>query len=326
MESVGVVFMGTAEIACPSLAALLACPNVRVTGVVTQPDRPQGRSLQVQPSPVKRLAEAHGLPVFQPERVRHPDSVRQLAAWRPDLIAVMAYGQILPPAVLELPRFGCVNVHASLLPKYRGAAPIQWALANGESETGVTIMQMDAGMDTGPILSQRATPIGPEDTAETLHDRLAALGAALLVQTLPGYLAGSIRPRPQPAEGVSYAPRLRKEDGQVDWHLPARVLWNRLRAFRPWPGLFTYLPPCEPSGGTRRLLKLWEAEVVPGHGPPGQVLEADPSGIVVGCGTDALRLLALQREGGRRMSAREFLAGCALRPGLQLGNEPAPAA
>lgn len=321
MEPVRVVFMGTAEIACPSLAALLACPEVRVTAVVTQPDRPSGRALQVQPSPVKRLAEARGLPVLQPDRVRHPQAVRQLAELRPDLIAVMAYGQILPQAVLELPRFGCVNVHASLLPKYRGAAPIQWALAHGEPETGVTIMQMDAGMDTGPILSQRAAPIRPEDTAQTLHDRLAELGAALLLETLPGYLAGSIQPRPQPPEGVSYAPRLRKEDGRIDWQLPARVLWNRLRAFKPWPGLFTHLPACGESAGGPRLVKLWEAEVVFQQGPPGRVLAADKSGIVVGCGTDALRVLELQREGARRMSAREFLAGCPFHPGLQLGDQ-----
>lgn len=320
MEPVRVVFMGTAEIACPSLAALLACPQVRVTAVVIQPDRPVGRSLQVQPPPVKRLAQARGLPVLQPERVRHPEAERQLAELHPDLIVVMAYGQILPQTVLDLPRFGCVNVHASLLPKYRGAAPIQWALANGEQETGVTIMQMDAGMDTGPILSQRPTPIGPEDTAETLHDRLAALGAALLLDTLPGYLAGSIRPTPQPSEGVSYAPRLRKEDGRIDWRLPARVIWNRLRAFKPWPGLFTYLPASGAGGGSQRLLKLWEAEVVPQQGQPGLVLAADNSGIVVGCGTDALRVLTLQREGGRRMSAREFLAGCPLGPGVQLGD------
>jgi methionyl-tRNA formyltransferase len=335
MQPLRVVFMGTAEIACPSLAALVASPGVSVVAVVTQPDRPKGRDLRVQPCAVKQLAVRQGRPVLQPERARQPEFMQQLAALRPDLIAVMAYGQILPAAILALPPFGCVNVHTSLLPKYRGAAPIQWAIAHGDTETGVTIMQMDAGMDTGPILAQRATPIHAADNAQTLHDRLAQLGAQLLVETIPGLVSKTIQPRPQPAEGVSHAPKIKKEDGRIDWQLPARVLWNRLRAFTPWPGAFTHLPPVSPSGRGRSpgetppeggtanqplLLKIWDAEVVSQQGPAGQVLLADKTGIVVGCGQDALRLLTVQREGGRRMSAQEFLAGHALKTGRVFGN------
>jgi len=303
--------MGTAEIACPSLAALCASPGVSVVAVVTQPDRPKGRDLKVQPCAVKQLAVGKGLLVLQPERARHPEFVAELARLRPDLIAVMAYGQILPQAILDLPPLGCVNVHTSLLPKYRGAAPIQWAIANGDNETGVTLLQMDAGMDTGGILAQRATPIRDADNAQTLHDRLAQLGAELLVETIPGLVAKTIVARPQPAEGVSHAPKIKKEDGRIDWQLPARTLWNRLRAFTPWPGAFTHLP-----AETRPLLlKIWEAEVESQQGPVSQVLAADKTGIVVSCGTDALRLLTVQREGGRRMSAAEYLAGHPLKPG-----------
>jgi len=307
--------MGTAAFACPSLAALCSSPGVHVLAVVTQPDRPKGRDRLVQPSAVKQLAMDKGLPVLQPERARQPEFVAELARRCPDLIVVVAYGQLLPATVLELPRLGCVNVHASLLPRYRGAAPIQWALLNGESETGVTIMQMDAGLDTGPILAQRATPIRPEDTAETLHDRLAQMGAELLVETLPGLVSGTVQPRPQPAEGVSYAPKIQKDDGRIDWQLPARLIANRLRAFTPWPGAFTPLP-ARPQ--PRRLL-LWQAQVVPQCGPPGAILQADKAGLVVACGQDALRIVTLQLEGGRRMTAQEFLAGHTLRPGDKLG-------
>jgi methionyl-tRNA formyltransferase len=343
MEALRVIFMGTAEIACPSLAALCACPGVSVVAVVTQPDRPKGRDLKVQPCAVKQLATGKGLPVLQPERARQPDFIRQLAEVRPDLIAVMAFGQILPQAILDLPRFGCLNVHTSLLPKYRGAAPLQWALLNGDTETGVTIMQMDAGLDTGPIIAQRTTPIRPEDNAQTLHDRLAQMGAELLVETVPGLVCGAIKPRPQSAEGVSYAPKIKKEDGRIDWRLSAQAIWNRLRAFTPWPGAFTHLcgvPPSgghasredslpeggtsnhpPPKGGTTsqpHLLKLWQAEIVVQQGAPGEILGADKAGLVVACGQDALRILTLQREGGRRMTTQEFLAGHALKAGDKL--------
>ena len=308
--------MGTAEIACPSLAALLTSPNVSVVAVVTQPDRPKGRDLKVQPCAVKQFAMAKSLPVLQPERARQPEFLAELAALQPDLIVVMAYGQILPQAMLELPPLGCLNIHTSLLPKYRGAAPIQWAIAHGETETGVTLMQMDAGMDTGGILAQRTTPIHAADNAQTLHDRLAHLGAELLSETLPGLVSKAVTPRPQPSEGVSHAPKIKKEDGRIDWQLPAQTIWNRLRAFTPWPGVFTFLP-VQPQA---QLLKIWVAEVVRQQGPPGQVLAADKSGIVAGCGQDALRITVLQREGGRRMSAAEFLAGHPLNPGQSLAS------
>jgi methionyl-tRNA formyltransferase len=314
MTALRIIFMGTAKLSCASLQALLASPDFNVAAVVTQPDKPKGRDLKLQPSPVKQLGVERGLPLLQPARARNEEFVQELRALEPDLIVVAAYGQILPASILEVPRFGCLNVHTSLLPKYRGAAPIQWAILNDDSETGVTIMKMDAGMDTGPILSEERTPITAADTAETLHDRLAELGARLLVGTIPDYVAGRVQPRPQPTEGVSYAPKIKKEDGHLDWNQPARSLWNRVRGLTPWPGAFTFLP-----GGARpALLKVWQVEPVAARGTAGQILQADKAGLVVACGHDALRLQALQLEGGRRLTFTEFLTGHHLRAGLRL--------
>jgi methionyl-tRNA formyltransferase len=333
-------------LSCASLQALAGDARFQIAAVVTQPDRPKGRELKPQPSPVKSLALRLGLPVLQPERARDEKFIAELRALQPDLIVAVAYGQILPPAILDLPRYGCLNVHASLLPKYRGAAPIQWAIASGDTETGVTVMKMDVGLDTGPIVSQRQTAILPADDSATLHDRLAQLGAELLVQTIPDYVAGKIQPRPQPAAGVSHAVKIKKEDGRIDWNQSAQTIWNRLRAFTPWPGAFTFLRGAEhqlgvnlpapkraesvPGAPKPHLLKIWKAEVVEQSGGgacrvdlsrrsetkaeaserrPGGILSADKTGIVVGCGKDALRILELQREGGRRMNAAEFLAG-----------------
>lgn len=308
--------MGTSELACASLAELRLAPFANVLAVVTQPDRPKGRDLRLQPSPVKQLAQQSGLPVLQPERAGSPEFLAQLRRLQPDLITVAAYGQILPQAMLDLPRLGCVNVHASLLPKYRGAAPIQRAILNDERETGVTIMRMDAGLDTGPILTQDATPIQPADDAQSLHDRLARMGAKLLVRTIPDYAAGKITPQPQPAQGASYARKLAKEDGHLDWQQPARALWNRIRAFKPWPGAFTFLPG-QPK---KRLLKIWEAEVLESPASqPGVLEQADKTGITVGCGAGALRILALQLEGGKRLGPQEFLSGHPLQAGDKLG-------
>jgi methionyl-tRNA formyltransferase len=356
MTALRIIFLGTAELSCASLQALAADAKFQIAAVVTQPDRPKGRDLKPQPSPVKSLALQLGLPVLQPERVRDEKFIAELRVMQTDLIVVVAYGQILPPAILDLPRHGCLNVHASLLPKYRGAAPIQWAIANGDAETGVTIMKMDAGLDTGDILATRCTPIQPEDNSATLHDRLAQLGAALLAQTIPGYVAGKIQPVPQPAAGASYAAKIKKEDGRIDWNQPAQTIWNRLRAFTPWPGAYTFwlgVPPsgghancteAPPKSGTPRplrpiLLKIWKAEVAEKsvgaacradlsrrsetklEAPaqrPGEILSADKAGIVVGCGEHALRVLEIQREGGRRMSAAEFLAGHALKVGEKI--------
>ncbi len=309
--------MGTPALARVCLEALLKEPGFQIVGVVTQPDRPKGRDLKLQPSPVKEAAVHAGLPVLQPAKARDPEFLAALRALQPDLIAVAAFGQILPGDILELPQHGCLNVHTSLLPKYRGAAPIQWAILNGDRETGVTIMRMDAGLDTGDILTQRATPIEPADNAQTLHDRLAQLGAELLVRTIPDYVAGKLSPQPQPTEGVSRAPKLKKEDGRVDWHLPARAIWNRVRAFTPWPGAFTFLPG-QPHA---KLLKLWEAQVESDAGKPGEILRADGNGILIGCGAESLCVRSLQREGGRRLSAAEFLAGHPLKAGDKLGGD-----
>jgi methionyl-tRNA formyltransferase len=318
-----IVFMGTAELSCASLTALARAGQFQVAAVVTQPDRPKGRELREQASPVKVLAEQLGLPVLQPARARDENFIAQLRALQPELIVVAAYGQMLPPGILDLPRHGCLNIHASLLPKYRGAAPIQWAIANGDTETGVTLMKIDTGLDTGPIVAQRRTPIQPTDDSATLRERLAQLGAELLVETIPDYVAGRIRPQPQPVEGVSHAPKIGKEDGRIEWRQPAQTIWNRLRAFTPWPGAYTSWRSVEhcSAGGAMlrapkpRLLKIWKAEVVEGTGNPGEVLSADKSGIVVACGQDALRILELQHEGRRRMSAAEFLAGHPLKAG-----------
>ncbi|MGB7746384.1 MAG: methionyl-tRNA formyltransferase [Verrucomicrobiia bacterium] len=332
MTVLRIIFLGTAELSCASLQALAGEAKFQIAAVVTQPDRPKGRDLKPQPSPVKLLALRLGLPVLQPERARDEQFIAELRKLKPEIIVTAAYGQILPPAILDLPRHGCLNVHTSLLPKYRGAAPIQWAIANGDTETGVTIMKMDARLDTGGIIATRRTPIQPEDNSATLHDRLAQIGAELLVQTIPDYVAGKIQPRAQPAAGASYAAKIKKEDGRIDWKRPAQEIWNRLRAFTPWPGVFTFWLGVSPSGGnairTEKppecgtssalrpiLLKIWQAEVVETSGRAGEVLAADKNGIVVGCGGHALRILELQREGGRRMRAAEFLAGHALKAG-----------
>ena len=303
--------MGTAELSCASLEKLTHDINFSVLAVVTQPDKPKGRDLKLTPSPVKVLAEKLNLPVLQPLKARDEQFISELRTLKPDLMVVVAYGQILPQTILDLPQFGCLNVHTSLLPKYRGAAPIQWAIADGEPETGVTIMKMDAGLDTGAILSTRRTPILATDDSQVLHDRLAQLGAELLAETIPNYVAGKITPQPQPAESSTYAAKIKKEDGRIDWNLPAQKIWNRLRAFTPWPGAFTFLKS-EPKP---QLLKIWKVEVVEKSGIAGTILAADKTGIVVGCGANGLRILELQREGGRRMSAADFLVGFALRVG-----------
>jgi len=316
MTPLRIIFMGTAELSCASLRALLGSPELfQVVAVVTRPDRPRGRELKVQPSPVKELAGHAKLPVLQPEKARSEEFIQELRALRPDVVAVAAYGQILPKSVLDLPQFGCLNVHTSLLPRYRGAAPIQWAIINGDTETGVTIMKMDVGLDTGDILAQDRTPILPEDTSTTLHDRLARMGAEALVRVIPSFVAGEVSARPQPAEGVSYAPKITKHDGQVDWRQPAHTIGNRVRGLVPWPGAFTALP----DSPRPHVLKIWQAEALEDSGPPGEILRADKSGLVVSCGQGALRILVLQREGGRRLKTQEFLAGHALHPGQKLG-------
>src|SRR5277367_5405610 len=273
-----IVFMGTAELSCASLEKLAG--TFSVIAVVTQPDKPKGREMKLQFSSVKILAEKLKLLVLQPAKARDEKFISELRELKPDLIVVVAYGQILPQSILDLPKFGCVNVHTSLLPKYRGASPIQSAILNGETETGVTIMKMDAGLDTGEIISQARTPILPEDNSQTLHDRLAQVGADLLAETIPDYDAGKIPPKPQPAEGASYAAKIKKEDGKIDWNELAEKILNRLRAFTPWPGAFTFLKTEEKS----QLLKIWKAKILERSGAAGEILSADKNGIVVGCG------------------------------------------
>ena len=314
MAPLRIIFMGTAELACASLEKIVGEKSFQLLAVVTQPDKPKGRELKLQPSPVKILAEKLSVPVLQPAKARAEDFISTLRALQPDLIVVVAYGQILPPAILELPHYGCVNVHTSLLPKYRGAAPIQWAIADGNAETGVTLMQMDAGLDTGPLLAMRRTPILPTDDSQILHDRLAQLGAELLVETLPAFIAGKILPQPQTADGASYAAKIKRDDGQINWQLPAQEIWNRLRAFTPWPGAFTHL------GGAdgRVLLKIWRAQLCVQSGSAGEVLAVDKHGIIVACGQGSLRITELQREGGRRLPAEQFLQGFPLPVGIKM--------
>jgi methionyl-tRNA formyltransferase len=293
-----IVFMGSPDFALPVLQALHE--NYSLVGVVTQPDRAAGRGRELKSPPVKTLAQELGIPVIQPEKLRQPEALEQLRAWSPDVIVVAAFGQILRQEVLELPPFGCLNVHASLLPRWRGAAPINAAILHGDEETGVTIMKMDAGLDTGPILSQRAVRIAPDETAGSLFGKLSALGADLLLDTLPGYLGGQIAPHPQPEEGVTYAPMLKKEEGQLGFAQPAEELARKVRAFNPWPG--TYF---EWDGN---LLKVHRAGTGPGKGREGQrlVVNGLPA---VGTSDGLLVLEEVQPAGKKPMSGRAFLAG-----------------
>lgn len=298
-----IVFMGSAELACPCLDRLLANPADQVVGVVTQPDRPKGRSLQVAPCAVRAHVVTRGIPVLTPEKVNTPDSVAALRALAPDLIVVVAYGQLLKAEILNLPPRQCINVHASLLPKYRGAAPIQWAVANGETATGVTTMFVNARMDAGDIIDQLVEPIRPEDTAGSLHARLAQCGADLLASTIEALRQGSIQRQPQDEVKATLAPRIKKADGHMDWRMPAMQLHNRVRGFNPWPGCFCELPTI---GG----VKILKSRVEPGRNADvGAVLEAAGDGPLIQTGRDALRILEVQPEGRTVMSGAAFLRG-----------------
>jgi methionyl-tRNA formyltransferase len=303
---VKVVFAGTPEFAARCLEALLESRHL-VSGVLTQPDRPAGRGLEPAAPPVKRLAMARGIPVHQPASLKDAQVQGELRDARPEVMVVVAYGLILPQAVLEIPRHGAVNVHASVLPRWRGAAPIQRALLAGDRETGVSIMQMDAGLDTGPVLVQESLPILEDDTAGTLHDRLAGLGAKLIVRALSELEAGGLTARPQPAEGVTYAAKLEKYESRVDWRESAIAVSRRVRAFDPSPGARVRLRGVE--------LKIRRCAVAPGRGVPGEVLNSHPSGVLVACGEGALLITELQRSGGKRLAAGEFLRGFPLSAG-----------
>jgi methionyl-tRNA formyltransferase len=302
------VFMGTAPFALPTLRSL--ADTEEVIAVITQPDRPRGRGREVTPPPAKGLAFDLGLQVLQPERVKEPYFIAQLAELRPDVIVVAAFGQILPPAVLDLPRLGCVNVHPSLLPKYRGAAPINWAIINGESKTGVTTYIMDEGMDTGPILVVREVEINEDETARELSERLAEIGGELAVETIRGLNEKSLQPIPQDEKGAIYAPPLKKADGLIQWEEEAGRIRNQIRGMVPWPVAFTWWK------GKR--MKLFRGRTGDGAGAPGEITSVD-GGLEVTCGKGSLFIEELQLEGGRSMGWAEFVRGHQLTPGERLG-------
>ena len=305
-----IVFAGTPEFAVPPLAALVASRH-QVVGVLTQPDRPAGRGRRVEHGAVKEFALAHGLPVAQPVTLRTAEGRAPLAAWGPDVMVVVAYGLILPPEALALPRFGCLNIHASLLPRWRGAAPIQRALLAGDPETGVAIMQMDAGLDTGPVLLERRVVIGPDEDSPALHARLAALGAAALLEALDGIEAGTLTPQAQSAEGATYAAKLDKSEARIDWRDDAAAIARRVRALRPWPVAETLLHGEQVRLHRARALPDAAAPAA-GAAPsaaPGALLGLEDDMLVVACGRGRLGILELQRAGRRSMTAREFANG-----------------
>jgi methionyl-tRNA formyltransferase len=296
-----IVFMGTPDFAVPALQRLIAAHTV--LAVVTQPDRPAGRNRQLQASPVKQAAEAAGLPVFQPEKIRRPEAVEMLRQWPADLFVVAAFGQILPQTVLDLPHLGSINIHASLLPRWRGAAPIQAAVRAGDAETGITIMRMDAGLDTGPILTQRAIPVAPDETGASLHDKLAVLGGDLLLDTLPGYLDGSITPQPQDDAQATLAPRIRKDEGHIDWSAPAQAIDRTVRAFTPWPGTFSFW-----DGKLLKIVAGSVAREATAHAAPGTVV-SNHGALAIATGDGLYLPTRLQLEGRAAASAAEFVNG-----------------
>lgn len=311
-----IVFMGTPDFAVPSLEALLRSDD-QVVGVISQPDRPKGRGQQLVAPPVKLVAGRAGIPILQPLKIRTPEFLQALSAWKPDLIVVAAYGRILHTPILSLPPMGCVNVHGSLLPKYRGAAPVQWAVINGETETGITTMLMDEGMDTGAMLLQEKLTILPDDTAGTLAPRLAELGGRLLVETLAKLKTGMVTPKKQQDEMATLAPLLKKEDGLIDWTLSAAALSNRVRGLSPWPGAYTFF-------GEARW-NIWKAVsyVGPPTGEPGVIVAVEKQSIRVATGDGLLDIREIQTANSKRMSAAQFLAGHRVAVGMRLGSSTA---
>lgn len=305
------IFCGTPQFAVPTLEILIA-EKFTIELVVTNPDEPAGRGYAPKPPPVKLAAERAGLKVFQPAKLKDPETRAFLSGFHPDAIVVVAYGHIIPPWMIELPRFGCINLHASLLPKYRGAAPIAWAMVRGERVTGLTTMQIDAGLDTGAILLDREVAIGDEDTAETLSGKLSKVGAGLMVATLRGLERGTIQPRPQDSAQATLAPMLRKEDGRINWSLSAEEIARRVRGFQPWPGATTTF--------RGKQLRLWAARPQRSSSPPQQqeagTILAKGSSLLIGCGGGTwLEVKELQLEGRKRVSAQDFLNGVRLKPG-----------
>jgi len=307
-----IVFCGTPVFAVPTLKLLLASPEFKIMGVISQPDRPRGRGQEVSPSPVKMAAAAAGIPVHQPVKIQSDDSFDWLAGIAPEAVVIIAYGQIIPQRHLAIPRYGWINLHASLLPKYRGAAPINWAIANGESRTGLTTMRVDARLDTGEILLQQEVTIGPRETTPELAARMAEAGAPLIEKSLLGLQTGSLTPRPQDHSAATYAPLLRRNDGRIPWALTATEIYNRIRGFAPWPGAFTIF-----RGG---LCQVWGAPS-PGTtpAPVGRILTVDGD-LIVACGSGTLlRLESVKMEGRKRVDAREFASGVRLKDGESFG-------
>jgi len=292
--------MGTPQFAAAPLHALAAAGH-DIAGVVTRTDKPAGRGRALSAPPAKRAAQELGLDVFQPKRVREPEFIEILRKMDPEVIVVAAYGQILPKEILALPKFGCINIHASLLPAYRGAAPINWAIIRGEHETGITIMQMDEGMDTGAILMQESIPIGPEDTAGGLMEKLAPLGARLIITALPLLASGKLAPVAQDGTKATAAPLLKKGDGLIDWNLSAREIHNRVRGLSPWPGAYSYLDG--------QMVKIITTGALDGTGEPGLLYESDKNTLTAGTGSGLLRILSIQPEGKRPMTAGEYMRG-----------------
>jgi methionyl-tRNA formyltransferase len=313
-----IVFCGTPAFAVPTLKHLLSLPEFEIIAVITQPDRPRGRGQEISFSPVKEAALAAGVPVYQPEKIRAPEAQELLQKLAPECIVIIAYGQIISARLLSIPKHGWINLHASLLPKYRGAAPINWAIVNGESKTGLTTMRIDAGMDTGEMLSRREMEIGPAETAPELAARMAEAGAPLMTETLRGLAAGTITPEPQNHAEASLAPMLKKEDGRIDWNRPASEIFNRIRGFAPWPGAFTTF-----RGQT---CHLWgepvsnEAREKTTAGSPGTLASHDRS-LLVACGrATALRLKAVKLEGRKQISPAEFVNGARVTGGEHFGE------
>ena len=303
-----IVLMGSPEFALPSLEGLLTAHEV--LAVVTQPDRPAGRGKALRQSPVKQMALAAGIPVLQPMRLREPAAMESLQAYDADLYVVVAFGQILPQAVLDLPRFGTINVHASLLPRWRGAAPIQAAIRAGDAESGVTIMVLDAGLDTGPLLSRRAIRLSHDETGQSLHDKLSELGADLLLDTLPGYLTGERAAQPQDESLATYAPQIKKAEGEIDWSQPAVAIDRLVRAFKPWPGTYTQWDG--------KALKVIAGRAGDGEAMPGEVVEAGGT-VAIGAGVGLYRPDALQLPGKKRLSISDFVNGHRDFVGARLG-------
>lgn len=311
-----IVFMGTPEFAVPSLDALLKSGD-DVVGIVTQPDRPKGRGQALTFSPVKQVALRESIAILQPTKMKDPEFLAALTAWKPDVIAVAAFGRILPPVILSLPPNGCINVHGSLLPKYRGAGPIQWAIINGETETGITTMLMDEGMDTGAMLLQEAIPIEPDDTAGSLSPKLAELGGRLLVQTIAQLKAGSLIPRPQDHTKATMAPLLKKEDGVIDWSLPALSIANRIRGLTPWPGAYTFF------GADRWMIIKAVASAEQSREAPGRIVAVTKDAITVSTGEGSLTLQEIQPANSRRMTTAQYLAGHSVQVGQELRSQAA---